>query len=844
MAQVHRAVAASDAFQRSVALKRMLSHIAGSEDMVKSFVREARLASYLRHENVAQTYDLGRVGDTYFIVMELITGRNLREVLKHCGATTGPMPVQIALNVLNQICDALDYAHNLCDETGQPLGIIHRDVSPSNVIVSETGVVKLIDFGIAKASGGGMQTMSGTLKGKFAYMAPEYIGGRIDARADLFAVGVIAHELLTNRPLFSGRDDIDTLSRVRDMAIAPPSKKNPQVPPEIDDIVMTALARDPARRWQHATALRTALTTLTQRLALIATNMQVVQWLDWAFSQPPKHSARRAGTDTDPDPDTDADPDQTSDAASISAEQETVEHRTIKQRTPGKPTVEPPSLTLSSPSQKITLIRGGGGSGDRAPPNKAPAGTPGSVPAQASSPSAANAPGASQPAPTSRPARGSNPPTSNPQPSGPRASSPPTSNPATSSPLGSSPPASSAPASRPPVSSLPASGPRASTPPASNPATSSAPASRPSAPSPATSSPATSSPATSSPATSNPATSSAPALRPSAPSPVASSPATSNPPSNPPASSPPSSSAPASSPAAGRALSTLPARAPSASSSPPVDKPAPPSLDHIPVSPARTIPILGAAPAFPASRARSPSAPPPQSFQAALQSLSGGSSPAPHAFQPSHGSPAQGLQASPSSLAQNLGASQASSPPVFAASPPSSPAQGFAASAPSPAQGLTASSLSPAQGFGASSPSPAQGFRASPLSAPAQGFRASPPSAPQSFGASAPSPAQGFHASPSQSPSASPGPVVPVRNAAPFAAPRPSAPAVAPPAHDPEASKAIQRDFAQRTAAPSAPAPSAPAAPRPTSPIVVALLVVLAAAAAAITVYFVLPLLT
>ncbi|HEY0483785.1 MAG TPA: protein kinase [Kofleriaceae bacterium] len=299
MAQVHRAVAANADLHRPVALKRMLSHVAGSEDMVKSFVREARLASYLRHENVAQTYDLGRVGDTYFIVMELITGRNLREVLRHCGATTGPMPVPVALNILNQVCDALDYAHNLCDDTGEPLGIIHRDVSPSNVLVSNTGVVKLIDFGIAKASGAGMQTMSGTLKGKFAYMAPEYIAGRIDARADLFAVGVIAHELLTNRPLFSGRDDIDTLTRVRDMRIDPPSKNNPLVPPEIDDIVMTALARDPERRWQHATALRTALTTLTRRLGLVASNAQMVQWLDWAFAQPrPK---KRADSDTDSD---------------------------------------------------------------------------------------------------------------------------------------------------------------------------------------------------------------------------------------------------------------------------------------------------------------------------------------------------------------------------------------------------------------------------------------------------------------------------------------------------------------------------------------------------------------
>src|SRR5262244_1355624 len=118
MAQVHRAVAASDEFQRSVALKRMLSHIAGSEDMVKSFVREARLAAHLRHENVAQTYDLGRVGETYFIAMELVVGRDLRQILRR-SAHIGPIPVPVILNILGQVCDALDYAHNLCDETGQ-----------------------------------------------------------------------------------------------------------------------------------------------------------------------------------------------------------------------------------------------------------------------------------------------------------------------------------------------------------------------------------------------------------------------------------------------------------------------------------------------------------------------------------------------------------------------------------------------------------------------------------------------------------------------------------------------------------------------------------------------------
>jgi serine/threonine protein kinase len=284
MAQVHRAeVHSSEGFHRPVALKRMLPHVAADADMVQAFVREAHLASHLRHANVAQTYELGKVGDIYFIAMELIEGRDLREILKHAGGTTGPMPVSVALNILNQLCDALDYAHNLCDESGRPLGIIHRDVSPSNIIVAEGGVVKLIDFGIAKASAAGMQTQSGVVKGKFAYMAPEYIAGKIDARADLFGVGVIAWELLTNRPLFGGHDDLDTLDRVRTMPIRRPSHHNPDIPGEVDDIVMTALTRDPDQRWQNATALRTAMTTLTQRLGLVVTNAQVLEWVDWAF---------------------------------------------------------------------------------------------------------------------------------------------------------------------------------------------------------------------------------------------------------------------------------------------------------------------------------------------------------------------------------------------------------------------------------------------------------------------------------------------------------------------------------------------------------------------------------
>ena len=176
------------------------------------------------------------------------------------------MPISLVLAILDQICDALSYAHDVRSRKGELLGIIHRDVSPSNIILSDRGVVKLIDFGIARARMVGPNTSESTIKGKFSYIAPEYvIGNDIDRRADLFAVGVIAHELVTNRLLFKADNDLDTLHNVREMPIDRPSRINPQVSADLDAIIMTALARDPDQRWQNAEALRTALGHIPRR---------------------------------------------------------------------------------------------------------------------------------------------------------------------------------------------------------------------------------------------------------------------------------------------------------------------------------------------------------------------------------------------------------------------------------------------------------------------------------------------------------------------------------------------------------------------------------------------------
>jgi eukaryotic-like serine/threonine-protein kinase len=288
MATVHVAETRSaGGFRKRVALKRLHPHVAHQEELVDAFVQEARLARYLHHANIAQTFDFGEVDDTYFIAMELVAGPTLGQLVRQCQTTIGVIPFPVSMNILMQVCDALDYAHNLRDESGTPLGIIHRDVSPPNIIVSNTGLVKLIDFGLAKAKTAVQKTQVGTLKGKLRYIAPEYLSGKLDRRADIWAVGAIAYEMLTAQQLFDGEDDVDVLARVRRMEIPPPSRINPDVPPELDAVVLRALQRDPQRRYQAAGAMKVDLLNVAAVLQTIVTNNQLKEWAEWAFSQEP-----------------------------------------------------------------------------------------------------------------------------------------------------------------------------------------------------------------------------------------------------------------------------------------------------------------------------------------------------------------------------------------------------------------------------------------------------------------------------------------------------------------------------------------------------------------------------
>jgi serine/threonine-protein kinase len=288
MSTVHLAeVRGDDGSFKMVALKRLLPRSAARKELRDSFVDEARLTSYLHQANIPETYESGRIGNIYFIAMEFVPGPTLKELFEHCGKTVGNVPMEITLNIAAQICDALDHAHNRCDEHGTPLGIVHRDISPANVILSETGVAKLIDFGLAKTKIASAKTDQGVIKGKFNYVAPEYIGGTLDARADLWALGVVIYELLTGRRLFDAPDGFETMNRVRKLPIPRPSLANPRVGPELDELVMTALQRDPRQRWQSAAQMRDALRAVIAQPGNFIDNRHVIDWVNWVFSQKP-----------------------------------------------------------------------------------------------------------------------------------------------------------------------------------------------------------------------------------------------------------------------------------------------------------------------------------------------------------------------------------------------------------------------------------------------------------------------------------------------------------------------------------------------------------------------------
>lgn len=273
-------------FEKILVIKKILHHLSEDPEFVEMFEDEAKIAAQLTQANIVQIYELGEVEGTLYITMEYIEGKNIRDVTRACAQRNIHLSVEQCVFLMTEVLKGLDYAHRKTDSEGRPLAIIHRDMSPQNIIASYEGEVKILDFGIAKAASKISKTEAGVLKGKFSYMSPEQASGwSITQTSDLYACGVILHEILTSERLFRAKTDMETLERVKEGLVYPPSEKNKAVPPELDAIVLKMLAKDERKRYQTAGEILNDLTKLAQRKTYRYTNQDFSAFMKTLFAQ-------------------------------------------------------------------------------------------------------------------------------------------------------------------------------------------------------------------------------------------------------------------------------------------------------------------------------------------------------------------------------------------------------------------------------------------------------------------------------------------------------------------------------------------------------------------------------
>jgi serine/threonine protein kinase len=277
MAAVYRGKRRSTAgFETQVVVKTLLPEHRKNQRYVRLFKEEARLSAQLRHNNVVRVHDFGMLADTPFLEMEDLSGWNLQQVWNALAQRKERLPLPIALTLVTEACRGLAYAHAFVDDKGARRPIIHRDVSPANVMICRDGSIKLVDFGLARLTSGETQKID-TFLGKIAYMSPEQLDRReLDRRADVFALGVTLHELLTGQRLFGIGNDHQTLVRLQTLVVEPPSTVNPDVPAALDVIVLRAIQRDPNQRYQSAAEMLAALDALG---AVTASRTQLLSYL-------------------------------------------------------------------------------------------------------------------------------------------------------------------------------------------------------------------------------------------------------------------------------------------------------------------------------------------------------------------------------------------------------------------------------------------------------------------------------------------------------------------------------------------------------------------------------------
>ncbi|MDB4965287.1 MAG: serine/threonine protein kinase [Myxococcales bacterium] len=266
--------------QRLIVIKRILPHYATNPEFVQFFIHEGRLGQRLRHPNLVETLEAGQVGDACYIALEYLRGQPAIELLRQAARARIELPLGAAVRIVADAARGLHHAHIAVDNEGKPLGVVHRDVTPHNLFLCSDGRTKVLDFGIAKAASQLHQTRTGTIKGKFAYLAPEQIRGEpIDRRVDVFALGIVLHELLTLRPLFRGANDAETLNRVLTLDVPAPEYVRRGVPPGLGAVALRALQRDRDRRLPSAQALADSIEAVAEAEGIDASQKAVADLL-------------------------------------------------------------------------------------------------------------------------------------------------------------------------------------------------------------------------------------------------------------------------------------------------------------------------------------------------------------------------------------------------------------------------------------------------------------------------------------------------------------------------------------------------------------------------------------
>ena len=294
MAEVYVAEAESMAgFKKKVAIKRILPGLIKDQRFVRMFLDEARLSLRLNHANVVSVFDIGESENTYFIVMDFVHGTNLKALLEYQAKRGGAMPVPLVTWILTEILKGLAYAHKLTDsETGRPIGIVHRDISPPNILISKRGEVKVTDFGLAKATTQLEKTDPGVVKGKFSYLSPEAaLAQTVDLRTDIYALGIVLWEMLAGRRLYLGDTDYQTVKMVQQSNVPSLSRINPEVDPDLERIINQSLEKDLDKRFQNARDFGDALAQHLYSRQQKVTSYDVANLVKWVLDSKKKTKA-------------------------------------------------------------------------------------------------------------------------------------------------------------------------------------------------------------------------------------------------------------------------------------------------------------------------------------------------------------------------------------------------------------------------------------------------------------------------------------------------------------------------------------------------------------------------